>query len=259
MNSNMFLPNHLSSFIWHFLKPYRWVVFLFILLALLAGFWGPFNSLLVKSIINTLASNPADKVTQLYWTAGLLVLNFIVFDNVTWRTLGFLNYQFEPIIKNQIISQTFEYVLGSSYQFFQDNLSGRIADQITTLADNLEIILHRVSVDFIRGTSLLIVSFITAYCVNTLFFYILLLWFIAFASFSILMSRRLVLLSDEHANSESQLSGQLVDSLSNQSNIRIFSQKSHELTRMNQFFQLVQQAFQKKSYLLSCCAARKAR
>ncbi|MFV0819541.1 ABC transporter ATP-binding protein [Tatlockia micdadei] len=256
MNSNMFLPNHLSSFIWHFLKPYRWVVFLFILLALLAGFWGPFNSLLVKSIINTLASNPADKVTQLYWTAGLLVLNFIVFDNVTWRTLGFLNYQFEPIIKNQIISQTFEYVLGSSYQFFQDNLSGRIADQITTLADNLEIILHRVSVDFIRGTSLLIVSFITAYCVNTLFFYILLLWFIAFASFSILMSRRLVLLSDEHANSESQLSGQLVDSLSNQSNIRIFSQKSHELTRMNQFFQLVQQAFQKKELfiVLLCCA-----
>lgn len=256
MNSNMFLPNHLSSFIWHFLKPYRWVVFLFILLALLAGFWGPFNSLLVKSIINTLASNPADKVTQLYWTAGLLVLNFIVFDNVTWRTLGFLNYQFEPIIKNQIISQTFEYVLGSSYQFFQDNLSGRIADQITTLADNLEIILHRVSVDFIRGTSLFIVSFITAYCVNTLFFYILLLWFIAFASFSILMSRRLVLLSDEHANSESQLSGQLVDSLSNQSNIRIFSQKSHELTRMNQFFQLVQQAFQKKELfiVLLCCA-----
>ncbi|HFE6174260.1 TPA: ABC transporter ATP-binding protein, partial [Legionella pneumophila] len=50
------LPNHLGSFVWHFLKPYRNIVMLFILFALLAGFWGPFNSLLVKSFINTLAA-----------------------------------------------------------------------------------------------------------------------------------------------------------------------------------------------------------
>ncbi len=249
------LPNHLDSFVWHFLKPYRTVVVLFILLALLAGFWGPLNSLLVKFFINTLAAKTSTDMTSLYWIAGLLVLNFIVFDNVTWRTLGFLNYKYEALIKNQIIGQTFEYVLGSSAQFFQDNLSGRIADQIKTLADNLEIILHRVSLDFLRGASLLIVSFIMAYSVNAMFFYILFLWFLAFASFSIWMSARLVRLSDDHASSESQLSGQLVDSLSNQSNIRIFSQKTHEVERMNHFFRLVLQAFQRKELfiVLLCC------
>lgn len=164
------LPEQLGSFMWHFLKPYRAIVILFILLALLAGFWGPLNSLLIKSFINTLAAKTNMDMSSLYWIAGLLVLNFIVFDNVTWRTLGYLNYKYEAVIKNQMISQTFEYVLGGSHQFFQDNLSGRIADQITTLADNLEIILYRVSVDFLRGTSLLLVSFITAYFVNPLFF-----------------------------------------------------------------------------------------
>ncbi|HHT0594774.1 TPA: ABC transporter ATP-binding protein [Legionella anisa] len=250
------LPEQLGSFMWHFLKPYRAVVILFILLALLAGFWGPLNSLLIKSFINTLAAKTNMDMSSLYWIAGLLVLNFIVFDNVTWRTLGYLNYRYEAVIKNQIISQTLEYVLGGSHQFFQDNLSGRIADQITTLADNLEIILHRVSVDFLRGTSLLVVSFITAYFVNPLFFYILFLWFIVFASFSIWMSARLVQLSDDHASSESQLSGQLVDSLANQSNIRIFSRKIYEVERMHSFFRLVQQAFQRKEIfiVLLCCA-----
>lgn len=240
------LPNHLGSFVWHFLKLYRGIVILFILLALFAGFWGPFNSLLVKSFINTLAAKTHQDLSSLYWIAGLLVLNFIVFDNITWRTLGYLNYKYEAVIKNQIIGQTFEYVLGGSTQFFQDNLSGRIADQITTLAESLEIILHRVSGDFLRGASLLVVSFITAYFVNVLFFYILFLWFIAFASFSIWMSARLVQLSDEHASSESQLSGQLVDSLANQANIRIFSRKIYEVERMNTFFRLVQRAFQRK-------------
>ncbi|HAT8173868.1 TPA: ATP-binding cassette domain-containing protein, partial [Legionella pneumophila] len=122
--------------------------------------------------------------------------------------------------------------------------------------DNLEIILHRVSVDFLRGASLLVVSFITAYFVNVLFFYILFLWFIAFASFSIWMSARLVQLSDNHASSESQLSGQLVDSLANQSNIRIFSRKIYEVERMNAFFRMVQRAFQRKELfiVLLCCA-----
>ncbi|STX50954.1 ABC transporter ATP-binding protein [Legionella busanensis] len=250
------LPNRLGSFIWYFLKPYRAVVFLFILLAVLAGLWGPFNSLLIKFFINTLAAKTSSNMSSLYWAAGLLVLNFIFFDNITWRTLGFLNYKYEAVIKNKIISQTFEYVLGASSQFFQDNLSGRIADQITTLADNLEIILHRVSMDFLRGSSLLIVSFITAYSVNILFFYILLLWFIAFASFSVWMSRRLVQLSDDHASSESQLSGQLVDSLSNQVNIRLFAQKRYEVNRMNRFFHVVQKAFQRKELfiVLLCCA-----
>ncbi|MCE0721819.1 MULTISPECIES: ABC transporter ATP-binding protein [Legionella] len=252
------LPAHMGSFMWHFLKPYKAIVILFILLALLAGFWGPLNSLLIKSFINTLAAKTSMgmDMNSLYWIAGLLVLNFIVFDNVTWRTLGYLNYKYEAVIKNQIISQTFEYALGGSHQFFQDHLSGRIADQIKTLADNLEIILHRVSVDFLRGASLLVVSFITAYFVNPLFFYILFLWFIVFASFSIWMSARLVQLSDDHASSESQLSGQLVDSLANQSNIRIFSRKIYEVERMNYFFRLVQQAFQSKEIfiVLLCCA-----
>ena len=189
MNANH-LPNHLGAFVWHFLKPYKATVIAFILLAALAGLWGPLNSILIKSFINTLASNTPTSISSLYSIACLLVLNFIVFDNFTWRTIDFLNYKYEAGIKNQIIGQTLEYVLGASHQFFQDNLSGRISNQITTLADNLEIILHRISVDFIRGGSLLIATFIAAYTANAWFFYILFVWFIAFASFSICVTFR---------------------------------------------------------------------
>lgn len=243
------LPNRLSPLIGHFLKPYRGVVVFFVLLGALAGFWGPFNSILVKTFINALAASHGI-ATSLYWIAGLLVLNFIVFDNITWRTLHYLNYKYEAKIKNEVIAELFEYVLGASYQFFQENLSGRLADQITTFADNLETILHRISLDFIRGTSLLLLSFITAYLVNVLFFYIFFVWFIAFASFSIWMSRRLVALSDKHAGAEAELSGQLVDALSNQANVRIFSQNTYEVRRMGRFFKRSETAFQKKEWFI---------
>jgi len=249
------LPQRMGPFIWHFLKPYKTVVALFIFLALMAGLWGPFNSILIKYLINGLAPNANQQLTSLYWIAALLVLNFIIFDNVTWRTLAYLNYRYQPRIKNQVISQTYEYVLDASHQFFQDNLSGRIAEQITTLAESLELIIHQFSTDLLRAISLLLVSFITAYTVNHQFFYILLLWFVAFATVSISMSTRLIHLSDDLASTESQISGQLVDSLSNQANVRIFSRKTYEVGRMAKYFDLMQTAFRKKElFIILLCS-----
>src|SRR3990167_1926940 len=211
------LHHTLPSFIWHFSKPYKNVCVLYVCLALLAGCWGPFNSMLIKDMINVLSSPQSENISLLTWPAVLLVLNFIVFDNFTWRSIGYLNYKFRPVIKNQIISETFRFVLGSSHQFFHDNLSGRLSNQITTLADNIERILYPIFANFLRGFSLLMVALVGMYYVNPTFFYVLALWFLAFSSFSILMSKRLVHLSDIHAGAESIISGQLVDSITNAS------------------------------------------
>ena len=102
---------NLWSFIWHFLKPYKSAVVVFICLAMLAGCWGPFNSLLIKydDQYSIFVSN--ENISMLTWPDGTFVLNFIVFDNITWRSIGYLNYKFQPVIKNQIISQTFRFVL----------------------------------------------------------------------------------------------------------------------------------------------------
>jgi ATP-binding cassette subfamily B protein len=244
------LPKSLPAFIWHFLKPYKLIASIFIFFGIIAGFWGPFNSILIKHIINMLPNVPTSGISVLMYPSALIVVNFIVFDNFTWRLIGYINYKFQPIIKKHIIRETLNFVLSSSHQFFQDNLSGRIANQITTLADNIELILHRISSDFIRGASLLMVSFIAAYYVNPMFFYIMFLWFIAFSSFSIFMSRRLVNLADKHASSESVVSGQIVDCLTNNSNIRIFSQKDYEIGRIDGFLLATQKAFQRKEFFL---------
>lgn len=244
------LPNKLFPFIWHFLKPYKGIVVIYIFIAMLAGCWGPFNSMLIKTMINILTPSQIENISLLTWPAMFLVLNFIVFDNFTWRTIGYLNYKFQPVIKNKVISETFNFVLGSSHQYFQDNLSGRISSQINTLADNIERILHNISSDFIRAISLLIISFITMYYVNPLFFCTLALWFFVFALFSIVMSKRLVNLSDIHAASESAISGQLVDSITNASNVEIFARRVYEVSRLEKSLLMTKEKFQTKELFM---------
>lgn len=251
---NKVLPQNLGSFVWRFLKPYKRVVFLFMGVALLAGCWGPFNSMLIKYLINTLSTLPSTQennlLSLLTWPAVLLVVNFIVFDNVCWRTIGFLHYKYQPLIKKEVIKETFNYVLGSSHQFFQDNLSGRISIQITTLADSIEYILKQIAADFLRNTSLLMIALVSMYYVNPKFSYTLFLWFIAFYSFSLIMSKRLVYLSDLHTESESIISGQITDSISNINNVRIFARRSYEGSRLEKFLLISKEKFQKKELFL---------
>jgi ATP-binding cassette subfamily B protein len=232
----------LFPFIIHFLKSRKPSTALLIFLAICAGFWGPLNSLFIKYMIDLL---PQDSDIDVFtFPAILIILNFIIFNNVTWRGIGYIKYKCKPDVQNQIIRETLKYCLGHSHGFFQDNLSGKIANQISTLAENITKIIYSISADFLRGLSVSIISFITAYYVNPVFCYILLLWFIAFSIISMLISKHLLKLSSIHAASESALSGQLVDCVTNNNNVRIFAKKDYEIMRMEEFFSATKTAYQ---------------
>lgn len=243
MNSSKNLPKGLYAFIWHFLRPYRSAVLISATLAICAGFWGPLNSILIKQIIDLLPHIQEANTSTLVLPAGLIVINFIVFDNFTWRGIDYIRCLYMPVIINHIIAESMDHVLGKSPQFFQDNLSGKISKQITTLADGIEKLTGSVATNFLRGSALLLAAFAASYFVNPVFCVILVLWFVLFASISILMSKKLVSLSTAQASTESIVVGELVDSVSNHSNIRIFARKSYENLRMVPFFMGYKKAY----------------
>lgn len=255
MLENSKLPKTLFPFIWHFLRSHKLVVTICICLPIAAGFWGPFNSMLIKQLINLLPSVENGDVSALIFPAILIVINFIVFDNFTWRGWGYLCDKYVPIIQNKIISQMMDFILSHSHNFYQNNLSGKISKQITNLVDGITRIITVSAANFLRGSSLLITAFIAAYFVNTVFCIILVSWFTCFAGFSILMSKKLVSLTDKLAEAESVVIGELVDTLSNQSNVRIFARKTYENLRLLPFLDNQGKAYTKAhlySTVLSC-------
>lgn len=237
------LPKTLAPFLWHFLKKYKLAVLGYVLFSLAAGLWGPLNSILIKNIINLLPLASKGDFSNLRLPAILLVLNFIVFDNITWRALTYIRAKITPLMINSVISDSMSYVLEHSHQFFQDNLSGKLSKQVGNLADGLERLVWNIFSNFLRGGALLCAAFITAYFVNPIFSAILVVWFILFSSASIFMSKRLVAFADKQASTEAIVVGELVDALSNQSNIRLFARRPYEIIRMTPFFN-----HQKKAY-----------
>ncbi|PPE02982.1 putative ABC transporter ATP-binding protein [Holospora curviuscula] len=219
------------------MRPYKYTVITYGVLAIAAGFWGPFNSILIKQLINLLPSVAGEDISILIIPASLIIVNFIVFDNITWRGITYIRAKCVPEIINQVIGTSINYVLGQSHKFYQENLSGKISKQITNLADGIEKLIGTIGCNFLTGASLLCTAITTAYFVNPIFCFILVIWFVIFASLSILMSKKLVILSDSQAAAESIVVGELVDSLSNHHNVKIFSRTSFELLRMTPFFE----------------------
>lgn len=241
------LPKTLFPFIWHFLREYKSVAAVYIFLALIAGFWGPFNSLLIKYVVDLLPRLSSSHVSPLLLPISLIVVNFLVFDNFTWRGIAYIRAKYTPVIVNRIMGTLMDHCLGKSHQFYQDNLTGKISKQITNLADGVEKLTSTVAPDMLRGISLLLTAFVAAYLANPIFCLILIVWSLIFSSVSIKMSKKLVSLSDAQAYADSVVVGELVDSLSNHNNVRLFSRKSYESVRMIPFLTHQQKAYTKTS------------
>ena len=242
MTRNKQLPKTLLPFIWYFLKDYKPVIVFLIILSASAGLWGPFNSILIRNLIDLLPK-VQNNLASLMLATSLIVLNFIVFDNFTWRGLTYIRCRYIPVIINRVIKESMDYVLGKSPQFYQENLTGKISKQITNLADGIERITSSIVCNFIRGIFLLLTAISAAYFVNPIFCIIIVVWFLLFATISLSMSKKLISLSDAQASSEAIVVGELIDALSNHGNVRIFSRKSYERLRMIPFISNQQQAY----------------
>ena len=243
--TNTQLPKTFFPFMWHMIKEYHYATMAYILLAILAGFWAPFNSVLIKQLINLLP-NMREDISALTLPASLIVINFIICDNFTWRGITYIKYRYAPFVLNKVDNFLLDYTLQHSYQFFQDRMAGTLSKQIFHLVDGIEKIISSSACDILRASSLLFMAFIFAYQVNTIFFGILAVWSICFLATSLLMSKKLAYLSKNQAAKESILGGQIIDSLTHSFSVSIFARRAHEITRRSGSLSDYRDAYQKK-------------
>jgi len=238
----------LFKFICHFLKPYKLWVIAYVIVAIITGFRVTFNAILIKDIIDTLieAASHADIVQLLFCPVLLFLLNLAVFE-VCWRAHDAIRYKIQPLIKNDIIKDSFSYVEQQSYQFFQNTFAGKIASNISILATGVEDAISMVPHFIILCLVQLIGSLIVLYYVNTQFCLGLAVWTICFLVFSFKCSKQIINLSAALAESESEVSGVIVDSIGNSQSVRMFARNVFELTHITKSLVLMCNKFRKKS------------
>lgn len=241
------MPKSIFKIMLHHIRPYTLYAVLFIFCVMLTGIYQVIQPFFTKLIINILDSNTEIKTA--FWPALFFIVNFEI-NNLGWRGINYISYKTHADVKSNIINSTFTYVCEHSHKFFQDNLAGRISSNINTLAENIGQILYQISHHLIRSLIMLLGTLFSMYLVNPLFFYGLLSWTIIFAAISWFASKNVVAFANTLAEKESTVAGQLVDSISNNQNIRFFANAKYESSYLLKSLRLMKEAFQKKELFL---------
>jgi len=224
------IPTTIFNLSIYLLTPYKIQIYILLSLAVLSGSYGTISSYLTKLLIDQVANADLEGGNLLKMSlcpAILLAINYEI-HNLVWRSINFINLKLSPKIKNHIMQKMFGHAHKHSYKFFQENPSGAIANNINIMADNIEDVVHHLFPFVIRGLTQLMFALVSMYFVHPVFTITLFVWVFCFSIISVLYSRKIKLLSKNYAENRSALSGKLIDSILNVSNVRLFAKERFE-------------------------------
>ncbi len=240
--------NSLPKFLWSFIKNYKSLIITFFVCATILGTWGPINAIIIKNIINYVATTPSEAIIKqkLFWPSVLLLFNLMLHD-LTWRCWDLINYKVQPQLKDNIIQHTYGRILKQSTQFFQDNFAYKITENINTVANAFEKTLSQTAMHLARGIVMLTIALATMYLIHPLFAAGLLLWVALYIGITYKFNNKATSFIDAHAIAEANVSSLIFDTISNSQSVRFFSQHDNEIKYLDKSIQDMREKFRQKT------------
>ena len=172
--------------------------------------------------------------TESFWQSSrseLIWMTFILLIGLPVSVLMHSLIMHQTLLGNfpmRIRWQAHRYLLGQSYQFYQNEFAGRIATKVMqtalavreTIMKLLDVLLYVV----VYFSSILVLAFALDWRLAVP----LIIWFIAYCSLLYYFLPRLSQISTKQAHARSDMTGRLVDTYTNISTVKLFSHSNRE-------------------------------
>lgn len=207
------------------------------MMAFVGLFWAVTNAVLpyiLKLIIDTVVGFQGDKHAVFAAVQPYMALYIIVWMSygLNMRCLDWLKLKLFPNLRQDVMSTMFTYLNQHAHAYFQNNFAGSLINKIVDMQGGVVDIFTLLD-DMYAQSLGLTVAMILLLLVHPLFAMILIAWVITFLLITFLFFKSIQDLSHVFAEARSSLVGQMVDSISNSVNIRLFSRHRYENTYMN--------------------------
>lgn len=234
---NTELPNKLLPFCWHFFKKYPIPLIVFFLSPLLLVLESVAIPYALKMIVDAFAEFDGDReniltnIAPALWLAAFAWFTLLILIRLQeWWQVYVL-----PKIEADIRISVTEYLINHSYKYFSDQLSGNLANKIADLPRSIDSLVMNIRWNIIAAFGVVVASLIIIFQVAPIFAFIVLCWlaveiFIAFSFIGYINVS-----GKENAEDKSQLSGKIVDSISNIMAVKLFSRRYRELDNIIEF------------------------
>lgn len=236
IDRNSRLQNTLKTFVWNYLKKQKLYLFLALLTMIIWSTEVSLTSYLLKIIIDAISmfpNNNGELPNSLLSPVILYILVSLIL-NINFRIYNYASLKLYPKLKADIVQDMYSHLIKHSYSFFQNNFSGSLTKKIFDIPNNIEFIIRIILESFFPIICTLVIgSFTIVLVVHWLFCVILLIWAILFVYLSYVGSVKLEKYSQELSEANIKISGEISDSISNITTIKLFSSYSYEILRIN--------------------------
>jgi ATP-binding cassette subfamily B protein len=234
MGTSPFSKN-LASFIWHFVRSQKWTFFAVFFLSLVWSLDATIWPYILGRIIDILTLHdegnrsvawPLLKTPLLY---GALLW---VFVECSFRSKGFLQAKAYPRIEAEIRMAMFDHIQHHSPKYFNSHFTGSLSNKINDMTIQVTLILQNLLTLFLPTLATCVLTIFFFAQVNTLFAVIASCWIIIHLSICLAFTKRCARFSAIHGEARSSLAGKIVDSLSNNFAVNLFSRFCFEKARI---------------------------
>lgn len=231
------LPKTLATFFWYFIKKqWKW----FLAIQIFSFAWSLDHTMwpyVIMLLIDGITHYVGDKANMWHELSVPIFMGLSLWLTVeiSFRLSGILSTYAIPKMEADVRMRMFDYVQHHSHLYFSNHMAGSIANKIADMPQSMTRILLQMIQLFFPVALAILVSTVLFALINPLFAVILIGWVILHISICLIYAKGCDHSSNVHAEARSTLSGKIVDSLTNNNNIKLFSRHRYEFSYLAHF------------------------
>lgn len=224
------LPKTLGLFFWHFIKkqPLAFTVFFLAPVTMvLENTAIPYSLKMLIDALSTYSKgqNIFSVAAPALWLGGCSWIGMLVILRLQNWWQGYVIPRFQADVRLSV----FDYLSKQSYYYFSNQLAGSLANKLNDLPRALDSIFMIITWYGVASFASIVVALIIMCTINYWFAIVLIVWVVLQLLISFILSKKVDQYSVQNAEDKSELSGKIVDSLSNSSIVKLFSRARDEV------------------------------
>lgn len=229
---SLFTNMRVINFIIKVLCPFKFYLLGPVSVMFAYAFFGAIRPYLLKIIINTTALNTSISIVSTLWFAAFCLIAICFLMPVIQRFDDWCRLKYEPCLRSNITKSAFEYLSNHDYNFFQNQFAGNLASKINDLTLIPSIITTIIN-SYLTNIISISIAVIILWKVSSWFAFTIMVWTCFLIIISLITIKKFNFLANNTAKSSSIIIASIIDSLSNISNISLFSTRKYELARLD--------------------------
>lgn len=207
---------------WQHTKRYKWQASFVIFGMLAHTVLQSLTPVMYQMLIDSITQGSKDNLEPMLYVVKL-ILFVSLFRMVVARSFNYVNNFLQPRVMADLENTCYEYLQKHSYGFFLNNFMGSLVTKVKRYERAFETIADQITFDLGRSILDLVTILIILFYTNTSLGLITLVWAVIYLIFSYVYSLYKLPVDIKRAEADSQVTAQLADSLTNNTNVKIFA------------------------------------